>query len=203
MIPTRLRSRNGRSARERGATMVEYALIVGLILVVSITAISKVQTNGKSRLAASDSRISTGTDNQYYSSSGTVPPVSSTTSTTSASIAVHLGSSPTINVQNAQGNKWTVTVTFTLLDGSNNGVIGARLDGSFSDGTGQPTAVNCTTSTSSGLCTVQFNGINDNRTSVTFAASSISGGTFSWQPQGAGEGNLTIPCSPPLNSSCN
>lgn len=191
------------SAGDRGATLVEYALIVALVMVVSISAISKVQSNGKSRLAASDARISTGTDNQYYSSAGTVPPtVPPTTATTSPPIAVHLGSSPTIQVQNAASSKWTVTITFTLLDGSNNGVIGARLDGSFSDGSGPSTSVNCTTSASNGLCTVQFNGINDNRSSVTFTTSSITGGSFSWQPQSPGEGILTIPCSPPLDANC-
>jgi Flp pilus assembly pilin Flp len=197
-----LRCRTKHAWGDRGATIVEYAMLVALIIVVSIGAITKIQDRGEQRLSASDDRITPVADGQYYSSGGSPSSIPPSSSSSIPPTPVHLASSPTIVVQNDGSSKWTVTVTFKLLDGSNNGVIGARLDAGFSDGSGPATAVNCSTTTSSGLCTVQFVNINDNKSPVTLAVTGISGGSFSWSPQAGGEGQLTIGCSPPLNSSC-
>lgn len=187
---------------DRGATAVEYAMGIALVVVVSLGAIGAIQDRGKARLEGSDDRITPAADGQYYAGGVTPSSSPSSSSSSTASVPVHLSGSPAIVVQDLGNSKWTVTVTFTLLDGSNNGVIGARLDAEFSDGSGPTTAVNCTTSTSQGLCTVQFNNINDNRASITLTVGSITGGGFSWSPQAPGEGSLTVGCSPPLSSSC-
>lgn len=187
---------------DRGATLVEYAMGIALVVVVSIAAISSVERRGEERLQTSDDRITPAVDGQYYSGGGATSSVPPSSSTSTPAVGVHLGPSPSIVVQN-DGSKWQATVTFTLLDDSGNGVIGARLDAEFSSGSGQPTAVTCTTSTSSGLCTVQFININDNKSPVTLTALSISGSGFTWTPQSESEGTLSIACSPPLNASCN
>ncbi len=199
-----LRCRTKHAWGDRGATVVEYAMLVALIVVVSIGAITAIQGRGAQRLSASDDRITPAADGQYYSSGGTpssVPP--STTTTVAGAIAVHVASPPLIVIESSSQSEWRVTVTFTLLDSSNNGVIGASMNGSWSDGgNGSAPGTTCSTSTSSGRCTLQFTAIKDNVNTVTFTLTSITGGSFFWQPANAGEGTLVLGCSPPLNSSC-
>ena len=189
---------------DRGATLVEYALGIALILIVSIGAVTNIQSRGKTQLAASDDRVTPAADNQYYPGGSTPSTVPSTTTTTApGSIAVHLQASPAVTVENATSSEWRVTVTFTLLDSSDNGVIGATMNGAWSDGgNGSNPAGTCSTSTSAGKCTLQFTSIKDNVSSVTFTLSSITGSGFYWQPATAGEGTLSVSCSPPLSNSC-
>ncbi len=185
-----------RARREdRGAVLPEYALIIALVVVGSIGAIQSAQRSGTSRLVASPARISAN-DGAYYAGavSTTVPPAS-TTSTTAPPIGVHLAANPQVSVEDASGNRWQVAVTFMLLDSSNNGVIGATINGTWSDGGGSSTPVgSCTTSTSAGQCTLLFTKIRDNVRTVTYTLSTITGGTFNWTPVAGGEGTIVISC---------
>jgi Flp pilus assembly pilin Flp len=186
---------------DRGATLVEYALIIALVVVASLGAIATVESRGKSQLAGSGARVTPAADSQYYASSGTPSSIPATTSTTTAGLAVHLGSSPTTVVQD-DASKWNVTVTFKIVDSTNAGVIGARLNANFNDGSGQPTAVTCTTSTASGLCTVQLININDNATPVTLTVTSITGSGMSWDGSADPERTRSVACAPPLSAGC-
>lgn len=199
MRPSRERGR-----RDTGAAIVEYALAVALIAVVSLGAIQRIEDRGAERLKDSDARISDSVDGQFYPGMATTTTVAATTSTTSSgSVPVHLRANPAVVVQNQSNSEWRVTVTFTLVDSSNQGVIGATLNGTWSDGgnSAQPSGT-CTTSSGAGSCTVQFLSIRDNQPTVTFTTSSITGGQFFWQPVAANEGIVTVNCSPPLNNSC-
>ena len=193
-----------RRGGDRGATLVEYALGVALIAVVSLGAIQRIEDRGAARLEGSDDRISAPVDNQYYPGLATTTTVGGTTTTTTAgSSPVHVRSNPVVVVENQTQSEWRVTVTFTVVDSSDQGVIGATITGTWSDGgNGSQPGGTCTTSTGAGSCTVQYLAIKDNVPSVTFTMSSISGGSFSWQPQAAGEGTVAIACQPPLNNSC-
>jgi hypothetical protein len=184
--------------------MVEYALGIALILVVSMTAIARIQDRGAQRLATSDDRIAPTADNQYYAGVGTTtPPPPSSTSTTVGSNPIHIASGPQVVVQNDSNSQWTVTVTFTIVDASNSGVIGASITGTWSDGgNGSTPGGTCSTSTTQGKCTLQFTAIKDNVKTVTFTTTSVSASGSVWQPAAAGEGNVTTACSPPLNSNC-
>ena len=185
-----------RTRREdRGAVLPEYALIIALVVVGSIGAIQAAQRGGTSRLAASPARISANDGAYYAGAVATTVPPPSTTSTTAAPIGVHLAANPTVTVADAGGNRWQVTITLTLLDSSNNGVIGATVDGTWSDGGGGSSPVStCTTSTSAGQCTMQFTRIRDATPSVTYTLSTITGGSFSWTPVAGGEGTVVISC---------
>lgn len=198
------RWRTRRAWGDRGATLVEYAMGIALIVAVSIGAITSLQNRGEQRLVASDDRITPAADSQYYSGGSTpssVPPSSS--SSAPGATAVHLAASPVVTVENATSSEWRVTVTFTLLDGSNNGVIGATMNGTWSDGgNGSTPGGTCSTSTSAGQCTLQFTSIKDNISAVTFVLTSITGGGFFWQPASPGEGTVVVTCTPTLNSSC-
>lgn len=185
-----------RTRREdRGAVLPEYALIIALVVVGSIGAIQAAQRSGTSRLVASPARISAN-DGAYYAGavSTTVPPPS-TTSTTAPPIGVHLAADLIVNLEDGASGRWQVAVTLTLLDSSNNGVIGATINGTWSDGGGGSTPVgSCTTDTSAGQCTLVFTKIKDNIPTVIFTLSTITGGTFSWTPVAGGEGTIVLAC---------
>ena len=180
---------------DRGATLVEYAMIIALVVVVCMAAISRLQASGEQRLAASDDRITPAADRQYYAGGGVPPsPPPTPAPPPPGAIAVHLASSPAVVVEN-EGNNWRVTVTFTLLDSSANGVIGASMHGTWTDGgNGSTPSGTCSTSTSAGQCTLQFTEIKDNVPTVTFTLTSITGGGFFWVPEEMGEGVLTVGC---------
>lgn len=178
-----------------GAVLPEYALIIALVVVGSLGAIQAAQDGGTDRLEASDARISPN-DGAYYAGgvSTTLPPPA-TTSTTAGPVGVHVAAGPVITVTNVSGNRWQVTMTLTLLDSSNNGVIGATVDGTWTDGgTGSSPEGSCTTSTSAGQCTLQFTKIRDSVPTVTYTLSTITGGTFAWTPVAGGEGTIVISC---------
>lgn len=182
--------------RDRGATLVEYAMLVGLLAVASITVIQTATDGGEERLDGSDDRISAQGDNSYYanaSTSSTVP--LSTTTTNASTVAVHLDPNPLVSVQPDGSNRWRVTVTFTLLDTAGNGVIGATMDGDWVDvGQGSTPQSTCTTSTSAGQCTIQYTNIKDSSLEVTYNLSAITGGNFAWIPEAPDEGTLVVPC---------
>ena len=169
--------------------------MIALLVVASIGAIGKAQDSGQDRLNASDAKISP-TDQAYYpgaTSSTTVP--NSSTTTTAGTIGVHLTATPTVTLADASGNRWQVTVTFTLVDSSGNGVIGATMNGGWTDGgNGSNPSSTCTTSSSAGQCTVQFTKIRDTVPTVTYTLSTITGGTFAWTPVAGGEGVLVVNC---------
>jgi hypothetical protein len=170
-------------------------MIVALVVVVSIGVLEVIQDNGEDRLEASDARISADDGAYYPGVVTTTTAVGATTTTTSGPVAVHLDTNPTITVADVSGNKWQVTITFTLLDSSGNGVIGATMNGSWtSGGSGSDPVGSCTTSTSAGQCTVQFTKIRDSVEDVTYTLATITGGTFTWVPSGSGEGTVTVNC---------
>src|SRR5688572_17005960 len=119
---------------ERGATLVEYAMLVALVAVVSIGVIQRVQDGGEEKLDESDERVSA-EDNAFYA-----PAASSTTIVTPSStstlppITVHIALNPSVVVQDASGNKWQTTITYTILDTNGDGVIGATISGAWTDG---------------------------------------------------------------------
>lgn len=186
---------------DRGATLVEYALIVALIMVVSLGAVSSLQERGEDKLDESDERISEQVDNQYYNPGGTVPPVPTSSTSSIPVTPVHLQSPPAVVVEDdiINNNKWRATVTFVILDDTNTPVIGATLTGIFE---GPPDeGVTCSTTDSTGRCTVIFNNINDNKPTTTLNVTQITGGSFQWTPA-PGEGSVPISCTPPLDGSC-
>jgi Flp pilus assembly pilin Flp len=196
-MTARVLSKLQRRRGDRGATLVEYAMIMALVVVVSIGAIQMVQESGEERLDSTDVRVNAD-DGAYYAGGGS-PPTSSGATTTAppGPVEVHLDTNPTITVADATGNRWQVTITFTLLDSSGDGVIGATMNGSWTDGGNGSTPVgSCTTSTGAGQCTVQYTKIRDAVQDVSFTLSTITGGTFTWVPEVPGEGSITVNCGP-------
>jgi Flp pilus assembly pilin Flp len=195
---TTMLSKLQRRRGDRGATLVEYAMIMALVVVVSIGAIQMVQESGEERLDSTDVRVNAD-DGAYYAGGGSPPTTSGATTTTPGSpIDVHLASVPSMTLTN-DGPRWQVTLTFTLLDSSGNGVIGATMNGTWTDvGQGSQPVGTCTTSTSAGQCTVQYTRIKDDANTVVYDVSSITGGSFQWAPAAPGEGSVTVTCGSPI-----
>ena len=170
---------------------------MALIVVASLAAIQSVQQNGEERLEASDARVSASNGADYPGAS-TSTTVGATTTTVGGQIDVHLASTPLITIVD-DGTRWQVTLTFTLLDSSGNGVIGATMNGAWTDvGQGSNPIGNCTTSTSAGQCTVVYTRIKDSDNTVDYDLASITGGGFQWVPEALGEGSVTVTCGSPI-----
>ena len=67
-----IRGRRSKPHGERGAAMVEYALIIVLVVIASMGAISAATDSGESHIAGSDDRISP--DDQSYYAVWSAPP---------------------------------------------------------------------------------------------------------------------------------
>jgi Flp pilus assembly pilin Flp len=194
--------------QDRGATLVEYAMVVSLVVVVLIGGITKITDSGDEKLEASGERVGTSEDNSYYagtSSTSSTTPASSTTTTSLPGQQIQPSNiTATPPPSSSSGNRWVAnaTVTVTLTTSPFTGIAGLVVTGRWTDGSGPDEEQTCTTS-ASGTCIVQFTDIQDIRPSATFTIDSISGPGFFWTAGGAGDvTSLVVGCSPPLDASC-
>ena len=153
--------------------MVEYALGIALIALVSIGALSALADTSGDRLDKRAGTIGTPVEDGVV-----VPP--STTPTT----AVPSGSPPTVPVIRAaevgaltgsasdDGPKWTATVLVTVRDASGNPIGGALVQGSW---TGTSTQSGQCTTLASGTCVLTHVKINDSQPQTVLTLSTITG----------------------------
>lgn len=192
---------------DRGATMVEYALAVALVVVGTIGGISKIVDSGDDVLGSSGNRVGSADDTSYYAgattTSSTTP--SSTTSTTALpGTAVQPSSITATPPPSNAGNKWiaNATVAVTMSSSPFSGVAGLLVEGEWTlVGGGSVDAASCTT-TASGTCTVQRTDIVDAKPVAVFTITAISGPGFYWTPGPGDATTLAVGCSPPLDISC-
>ncbi|MFP5255709.1 MAG: Flp family type IVb pilin [Acidimicrobiia bacterium] len=186
---------------DRGATLVEYALLVALILVVSIGAIQRVQDDSGDKLVADEERVGTAEDNAFYASGSTTTtaPVGTTT-TTAPTTAMQPSSLVASPAPNNSGNKWIAHVTVTITDSSGNPVTGAEVQGSWTD-PNPAVATQCTTTAPSGTCSMQRTDLNDNKPTAQFTITGVTAPGYSWTV-GTGSTTVSVSCSPPLNGDC-
>lgn len=187
-----------RSPADRGATLVEYAMLVALVVVVSLGAITSLQTSGRGELTAGGSRVGSAPDGAYYpggSTSTTTP--SGTTSTTAAPVSVQPSSLTATPASTDDGSKWiaNATVTITATSSPFGGVAGVIVTGTWTlPGGGSSSTTSCTTTAPAGTCAVQRTDINDNRPTAVFTITSVTSPTATWTP-GAGDATtVTVDC---------
>lgn len=170
MLRKRLRS-------DAGATLVEYALLVALILVVSIGAISALEDRADERAGSTAGRIGAPGDAAYYgggttggstggSTTGPPPPPPSTVTVSSIT-----STPPPTN----DGSKWVASATITVVDGATP-LVGVIVTGSWTiegPGGGSPTTATCPTGIT-GACAVQFNSIQDSKEQVRFTVTKLT-----------------------------
>ena len=192
-VARRLRARG-----DRAATLVEYALIVALVVVVSLGAITRLQTSGRNELTASGTRAGSSPDGAYYpgGSTSTTSP-SGTTTTTTGSVAVQPSSLTASPPATNDGNKWiaNATVTVTTTSSPFTGVAGAIVAGEWTlpDG-GSTFTTSCTTTAPAGTCSVQRTDIGDNKVTAVFTITSITSPTFTWTPGPGDATTVTVAC---------
>jgi Flp pilus assembly pilin Flp len=182
----RLRLASCRAARDdRGATLVEYALLVGFFAVVVIGAVESLQDSAADRL---DSQASVPAapieSNGFFGSridspSGGSPGVTTpdTTPVTLSSIALNGGASQ-------QNGSWTATITATATDPNGNPIPGVVLDLLWT-GAGNQSGSALVETLPDGTYTVVVSGISNGNRAVTFAvnAAFLEGYEFGALPQ--------------------
>lgn len=183
-----------RARADHGATMVEYALILALVVVVSLGAISRTQTRSSSELSSGAGRVGSSADNSYYAGvvTTTTSP-SGTTTTTAAPTAVHPASLTATPASTNDGNKWIGKATVTVRDSSNQPVAGVLVQGDWTD-PNPSVPGECTTTAPNGTCQLQRTDINDSKATTTFTIFAVSGTGVLWTP-GAGDAtSVTVSC---------
>jgi Flp pilus assembly pilin Flp len=119
-----------------GATLVEYALIVGVLVVVLIGVIQFVTDEGSSELADRGGRVgapdvdATGATPSPTSPTSTPGPTVTTTPPAAVDVVVEdLGTCWTLG---STGNSWNARFTFTLVDQITNGTVeGVNVGGTY------------------------------------------------------------------------
>lgn len=176
----RNRHTDPRSRRERGAGLVEYALIVGLVAV-AITGASErlidAEREEVSRRAASAGAPDlneTGAGAATGTSPPAVPPEDPPGSTPLSTVSVTLSATQTVH-----GSKWTVTVSLTATDQDGAYAEGATVAGTWSE-TGD--TVECSTS-AGGVCTMTLTVKKQDYTTLTLTITDVTGnGVTAAQP---------------------
>ena len=132
---------SGRSTRERGATLVEYSLLVALLAVPTIGAAEMMQDGATTKVNSTAAGISTKTIPVVPTTAGgggsttttTVAPTTTTTAaptttTTKASGSASAWTAPTAtSIGNKKDKRWTVSPSVTVLDNLGAKVAGASV----------------------------------------------------------------------------
>jgi len=182
-----------RGRRDRGAALVEYAMLMALVVVVSLAAISALTDESDAKVAAQPDRIGLPSeDNALNAPPGDADPGGDDDDGgSSGPVTAHVGGlSGATSVSN---NDWSATITITVVDDSDNPVQGATVTGSWSVGTGGTT---CTPTSASGTCSITSSALR--RTggsavpSVTFTIGAISGTDVTYDGSANSVSALTV-----------
>lgn len=172
---------------ERGATLVEYSLIIALVVVVSLGALTTMTDRGEARLAARAGAAGTPSE-----SIGALPAGGGGGGTTGGTtgggggttVTATIGPSNMSGQASDAGQKWIAQITIRVTS-SAGPVSGATITGSWDAG-GNNGDSECTTD-AAGECTVQRTNINDNNSSTSFTVEELT----------SGDPNITIDYTPP------
>jgi hypothetical protein len=165
-----------RAVRDRGATLPEYAIGIGVIALAIIGGVEFATDRGEARLQASDTRIGTPTDQGAYSVGTTttfVPGATTTTLPGGVGLVVAQITAAPAPSQGSPNNKWIANVTIRVTDSAGTPISGVQVDGDWSVQGGGANDGNCTTGTT-GTCTVQRPDISDSEKIVSFTIATMA-----------------------------
>ncbi len=177
--------------RDRGATLVEYALLVGLLVVVSLGVIQNLEDKGGSKVASRSDGIGQPTEANDLSGPGTTSPTTPpTTAPPPSPVTVHVGT--LAGATSTSGGDWSATVTITVLDADGNPAQSVSVTGSWTIPGGGTT---CTTD-ANGECAItsvsmKRNG-NGSVPSIEFAIVNLGGAQVTYDPDSNSASSLTI-----------
>jgi len=164
---------------DRGATLPEYALLIGLVVVVCIGVISYLTDASDAEVDQRSGEIGTPSEDNALPAGGGGGGGTSTGSTdggTPTDVVAHVGGLSGATTTSSNGTKWSATVTISVVDASGQPVAGATVTASWSAGNKGGTS--CLTS-STGTCPITSDTFNRGGgnpvTSVEFTVSNVSG----------------------------
>ena len=164
-------------ARYRGASTVEYALALALVVLTLPPAIGWLKDSSSAEFqsrATSAGAPDAGVAPPTVSST-TIPATTLAATTTTASLPIDATASLTVTA-NRQGNSWSATVTVTVVDQSGQPVAGVLVTGAWNPALSGETS--CTTA-ANGQCSMTQAGMEarDNKpfvASVTFSITAVT-----------------------------
>lgn len=116
---------------------------------------------------------------EVYTGGGPAPtatPAPTPTATPGGGMTMHVGDLDGSSNPGSR-NRWDATVTITVHDASENSVLGATVNGTWSDGASGSGA--CTTN-NDGLCSITKGNVKSNASTVTFTVDSVALSTYSY-----------------------
>lgn len=186
--------RPGKFGRERGAALVEYALLMALLVVVSLGVIQNMEDDGGSKVASRSNSIGEPTESNDLPSGGTtLPTTPPPTTPPSGPITIHVGELSG-STATPQAN-WTATVTITVRDADGDPVQGATVTGEWSVPGGGTT---CSPTDADGQCSITSVAMKRTGTgsvpSITFTIVSLAGTDMTYDPDSS---TLTVTINNP------
>lgn len=166
--------------QDRGASLVEYALLLGLFVVVSIGAIEALQGSASDRFVESSGDAGTPTEiNGYYGDRTSAPTGGGGGDTpddgglTVASVSLGGGTS----TPSGTGNKWNASITANVVDVDGAPVVGATVRLGWSGATTGDTEL---TTDGSGSAVWSVNDLNHNK-DLTFEVLEVSADGYTFE----------------------
>ena len=167
-----------RRLSDRGATLVEYAMGIALVLVVSLVAINFAESASGDKLDAEAPDIGTPSEENYLPVGGsTTTPTTAPTSTLPppGPVTAHVGGLTASQARS--GADWAVTIEVVVVNAAGNPQRGVTCNGAFTPTRGATTATDV--SDGQGICTLTQGDMPRNGpgsvSEVTFTVTSLSG----------------------------
>ncbi|MFT7598279.1 MAG: Flp pilus assembly pilin Flp [Acidimicrobiales bacterium] len=150
--------KNSARSRERGATVVEYAFLTGLLMVALTAVVGQIEESEAEALNDAGGRVGIPEEYSSYSGrGGSVLPPGGGGGAAGGSIEASVALSATVSQQGSQ--KWTTVVDVAITDVSGNPILDGEITGTwiktYIDGSTQVESGQCT-SNSSGTCTLSL-----------------------------------------------
>ena len=151
--------------RQRGATALEMAFLMFLIVVPLVYAVDGVTNRGGSRLDEDGERIGQPVEGYGLPSPSTTVVVASSSTSAPPSGLVVASAGFTSQATLQDNNKWTANLVITLTDSSGVPIAGATVSGQWSTFTGAKQDTSCITD-GDGRCTVTQWGLKASGTDI-------------------------------------
>jgi Flp pilus assembly pilin Flp len=174
LLRRRLSAVSDGGGRERGASLVEYGLLLALFVVVTLAAIDSVQDSAGSRLSDTSETAGTPTELNGFYSDRSAPPTGGgggetnpdPGSSTAASVSLGGGSASP-----GQGQRWDASITVTTSDGEGTPLPGVLVMLEWSGGkSGSAELV----TGPNGTFTYTVEDIQQNQSSLTYTVVSVT-----------------------------
>ncbi|MDX6234048.1 MAG: hypothetical protein QOH68_3130 [Nocardioidaceae bacterium] len=164
---------------DRGATVVEYALVMAVLGCVVVAGVKSLEGKSGTELTAQGHRIGMPEDGgavQVTTSTTSGPIVTTTTAapTSAARIAGALGEATVVN-----GHKWVAKATFTVRAADNTVIANATVTGTWTIDGGSSATTSCVTN-GAGVCNVTRDKLDDDDDVALFTLTDIAGSGLSW-----------------------